>query len=140
MVTAATAAPFSLPPGWYWFDFADSESAAWTAFTGRYKGKLRTRRTWSAAARSVVVFQVTESIPWELGGRPTPAPKGIKTSLRDMASAPDPSPGLSAMLEQLTWESSTLFKVLFWGGAAILLINLFRQTSPVDDDEEQEAA
>lgn len=136
-----------LEAGWYWWDFAQAmDGDAWVAFTQANRGVLFTRKTWQGHDRTAVLFELRQPLRWTLGGLPTKAPRGINTELQDMATAPSPSPGFVVMVEELTGKSFDVFrrtgkaisdtassttsalKVLVWGGAAILLFNLFQNT------------
>jgi hypothetical protein len=146
-----TPSNVSVAPGWYWFDFPTEETPQWTAFTRANKGAIWPRRNWATNGWIAQVFQVTRPIVWGMGGRPTVAPRGPATELRDMAKAPDPSPGFVVMVEQLmnmpfeafrdlgkkvqetANQANTALLVLLWGGAAILLLNLFRNTAPAEE-------
>lgn len=136
---AAVMSPIQVAPGWYWYDYdRRADGTAYEELLRVNKGGVWQRKVWTTAVRAAVLLQVTRAIAWNIGGKPTPAPKGLRTQLADMADGPDPTPGVVEMNAQLlnrgaaaVSETGSTFRILLWGGAAILLLNLFRSTAPV---------
>jgi hypothetical protein len=147
--------PLQLEPGWYAYDWANSTemTAKLRAMQVKYQGRWHIQRTWDSAKakHSVMVFQVKQTIWWEMPGAPIVAPKGSATQLKDLPKIfPEPSTGFIAMIEDITGSAYDFFRdfgkaakdvgdqtktavtVLIWGGAAVLLLNLFRYTSEKD--------
>lgn len=139
---AAVMPPLEVQPGWYWYDYDRlRDRGPYEDFLRANKGSVWQRRVFTTKVREAVVLQVTRPIHWTIGGKPTPAPRGLLTELSDMAQSPDASPGLLQMLSgavdgatsavgKATSDTSSTLRILLWGGAAILLFNLFRSTSP----------
>lgn len=150
---------FTIKAGWYWWECPTPQNAMWQNYTARNRGRVLTRGTWQTAITTIVLFEVKGAAQWDLPGRPQDAPKKDRTELRDLTLADDPSPGFIALVEttlgapfeavrdaarlakqtaeqfakkaaDTAKEAGTALRVLVWGGAAILLINLFRRTEP----------
>lgn len=154
---SAALPPRRVEPGWYWWLIMPRDQKAWSAFTALNKGALFVRKTMRGQneINEVAVFEVKTPIAWTLDVPPMRAPKGLRTNLEDLISGPPPSPHWTAALEEILGkpmakarEASTALSVVLWGGAAILLFNLFQTTrarraaevAPALDEPEEEAA
>jgi len=136
--TQTNLPPVRLEPGWYWWHYIRSETEAqWAAFHALSLRTLKIRKTFpgDTSRANVVVFEVLEPIAWTLSGIPSKAPKKGRTELKDLATAPEfkAAPDLAALLAEageVGSSASTVGKVLLWGGAAVLLLNLWRWSEP----------
>jgi len=128
------------------------------AMQTKYQGRWFTRTSWNGDAgkydksrHEAILIQVVQSIWWELPRWPVPAPKGAATTLQDIANLPEPSDELIQMIQDITGSAFEYFKqfgkaakkaventasntisattLLIWGGAAVLLYNLYRATN-----------
>jgi hypothetical protein len=117
-------------PGWYWWDFGTDAAAAFGAFQLANRGAFRTVTTWTTDRHAIVLMEMHAPLRWPLGGKPTKAPRGAKTTLTDMVKMPAPSPGFVLAVEEITGKSYDRVKrsaaisgpgLIFWGGALALL-------------------
>ena len=140
-----------IKPGWYWFHYGSAEAPDVDRFI-RTTPQMRVRVTFRGhtSAAQVIVFEALAPFRWTLGGYPTVARKKSATRIEDLASGPPPSPGLLQLIEEITGKTydevrksaqgaSAAFRVVVYGGAAILLINWFRSTAPAVDLEDDAA-
>lgn len=102
----------TLEIGWYGYDFdAKTERAKWELFLATNRGAVLQRATWSTSDWIAVLIEVRQQTVWSFpGGLPKPAPRGFKTTLRDLTNEPDPSPGFVVMVEELTGSSYKVFQ------------------------------
>jgi hypothetical protein len=144
-----------LDRAWYVYDYhvTPEATAQLRAMQIKYKGRWLIRKTWEGDAgqydhsrHQAILFQVLQVIWWEMPHPPTLAPKGLQTTLQDVANFPEPSDELVQMIQDITGTVFSVFKQigksakdtatntqsavtwLIWGGAAVLLFNLFRAT------------
>jgi hypothetical protein len=134
--------PVVLQPGWYWWHFIRSEQLeAWEAFAVANRATLKLRKSFpgDTTPASVVVFEVVQPMAWTLSGIPSKAPRKGKTDLSDLADSEQvkSSPSLQQLVDEMGGAVNTIGnvgKVLLWGGAAILLFNLWRWTDAPDEE------
>jgi hypothetical protein len=132
--------PIVLQPGWYWHHYVRSRDlASVDAFISLHRGQMKVRKIFSGdtSDAQVIVFEVVGgALTWTLSGKPTKAPKGIRTELKDLADGAVSSPSLKQLLDELGGTGSALStaaKVVIFGGAAVLLWNLYQATNTKDD-------
>jgi hypothetical protein len=136
---AQTAEPV-LRPGWYWWDFNSDSAAAFGSFQLLNRGGFRTVTTWQTDTHAIVLMQVHAPLRWTLGGKPSKAPRGAKTTLVDMIRMPAPSAGFVLAVEEITGQSYDRLRrsaavsgpgLVLWGGAlALLAWNLSGDETP----------
>lgn len=137
-------------PGWYWYHYNLSDHAAVQEFLRAHSGQVRLRKTFRgpANATEILIFEVVGGpLVWSLPDWPTPAPRKLDTGPGDIAkAAPNASPSLRATLEELVGKpfeairrtaenANTAVNILIFGGAAVLLYNLYQHTrAPAEAD------
>lgn len=140
MITALP--PVRLEPGWYWYhvERASDQEKAWEVFSRANIETLKVRKSFAGdTARALVfVFELRQPIAWTLPGVPSKAPRKLATELRDLSSSEQvrASPDLAALVAEAGSNTSGALTLLVWGGAAVLLFNLFRSTRPREVVEE----
>lgn len=137
-------------PGWWWLHYDAIEREQVQAFAKQHRVQMLIGKTFTEpkTGGEIIVFQVAVApLIWTLPRWPTQAPKGLATEPSDIAkSAGTPTPQLRGMLEELLgkpWDkikatadsANDALKVLIWGGAAVLLWNLFQHTRADDEVE-----
>lgn len=146
--------PVRLEPGFYWYHFIRKDTEKqWDAFKVANAGVLKLRSSFSGEASSpyfegapnwvpsplpepppsmVVVFELVGPLAWSLPGIPSKAPKKAATTLKDIASseAVKQSPSLQKLVGDAVGHTGSALALLVWGGAAVLLFNLYRSTRP----------
>lgn len=152
--------PVRLEPGWYWYHFIRKDvEKLWDAFKAANQATLKLRTTFSGEASTpiveglpnwvpsplpepppsiVVVFELVAPLAWTLPGIPSKAPKKAATTLKDLASSEQvkASPSLQKLIADAGGNVGSALSLLVWGGAAILLFNLFRSTRPAAEPAE----
>lgn len=135
--------------GWYWYHYDQTTAPRVGAFI-RTTPQMRVRVSFRGhtSGNEVIVFEVLAPFRWSLPGYPTVAPKRAKTTIEDIASGPAPAPGVVQLIEEVTGKSfeavkgaagnaSTALNLVLFGGAAIVLWNIWRgsnvQTAGVED-------
>lgn len=85
--------PYWVGPGWFWY-FLDwkKDGPEYTALQARERNNMMVRKVIGhGSGFDVIIFEVAvEPMAWTLPGWPTPAPKGIDTTITDLESGPDP--------------------------------------------------
>jgi hypothetical protein len=109
------------PPGYYWAYVSQraSDQPAISKYFKDHKGKLFTWKTVSPGLHSTddiyfksdlpsswILFEAREPFDWTLPGRPSPAPKGMATEIKDVV-------GDEEMLPAITSPEHPFNK--FWG-------------------------
>ena len=131
--------PLRVDPGWYWWLIMPQDQKDYSAFTAANKGKMFVRKVMRGASETneVIVFEVKQALAWTLASPPRKAPKGFKTELNDIIKAPQPDPHWTVALTDILGkpmekvrEAGSALSLVLWGGAAIVLLNLFRSTRP----------
>lgn len=140
----AALPPLRVDPGWYWWLVMPQDRQAYAAFAAANKGKVIVRKLMRGQSETneVIVIEVREPVAWTLATPPKRAPKGIRTELSDLVQGPQPDPHWTVALEEILGapvrmvrEAGSALSLLVWGGAALLLFNLFRNTAPRRSDE-----
>lgn len=127
-----------LTPGWWYADLRAEDTAAWTAWTKANPSVQVTKTSGTAAGHTWVLFQVTGNSPvvYTLPGRAYKAIKGSATEVEDyLANQADLEAAANVGnfgkdLEAFMALLKTVGKVALWGGAAILLLQLYVATKP----------
>lgn len=128
--------PLRVEAGWYWFLVMPQDVAIYSAFL-KANPAVRPRKVYRSQGETneIVVFQVLSPVAWTLATPPSPAPKGFRTELADIIAAPPPSPHWTIPLSEFAEapfkaakEASSALSLVLWGGAAILLFNLYRSS------------
>jgi hypothetical protein len=80
-----------LPPGRYWIDLFEKDSAAWLAWRARNGVKIEvTEHFNSSPPRDFIIFRTDTPVPWEGPGYPTIAGATVKAS-EDTGQRPPPT-------------------------------------------------
>lgn len=128
--------PIRVDPGWYWWLQMPQEARELSAFTAANRS-MRVRMVYRGQNETseIIVFQVLAPIAWTLSTPPVRAPKGARTRLDDIIGSPPPQPHWTVPLQDFLdapgkklGEASSALSLVLWGGAAILLFNLYRRT------------
>jgi hypothetical protein len=138
---ASNLPPVLLNPGWYSWHFIRSESEKqWETFHAANMATLKLRKSFSGdtSRAMVVVFEIVRPLQWPLPGIPSPAPKKGRTTLKDLSTAPEyNTPDLVELFAELAGSAKQVAgslggagTLLLWGGAAVLLFQLFRWSQP----------
>jgi hypothetical protein len=151
--------PVRLEPGWYWYHFIRKDvEKEWDAFKAANQGVLKLRTQFSGDASTpiveslpnwvpsplsqpppaiVVVFELVAPLAWTLPGIPSKAPKKAATTLKDISSSSEvkESPSLQKLIADAGGTVTGALSLLLWGGAAVLLFNLFRSTRPDEEPD-----
>jgi hypothetical protein len=131
--------PLRVDPGWYWWLIMPQDQKDYSAFTAANRGKMFVRKVFRGQSETneVIVFEVKEPIAWTLATPPAKARKGFKTELDDLIKGPAPDPHWTVALTDILGkplekarEAGSALTLVLWGGAAIVLFNLFRATAP----------
>lgn len=131
--------PLRVDPGWYWWLIMPQDRQDYAAFTAANKGKMFVRKVFRGQSETneVIVFEVKQAIAWTLATPPAKARKGFKTELDDLIKGPPPDPHWTVALTDILGkplekarEAGSALSLLLWGGAAIVLFNVFRSTAP----------
>jgi len=159
-MAVAPVPPVRIEPGWYWYHFLlnGPEQEQWDKFHKDNAAVLKIRSSFGGDAAPnlafgiptpfkgpppsmVVVFELKEPIAWTLNGLPSKAPKKMATTLADLSTSEkyQEDPSLADLVDSAknaVGSASTALKVLLFGGAAILLFNLFRSTAPREEQQQ----
>lgn len=128
--------PVRLDAGWYWYhvERASDQEKAWEVFYRANIETLKVRKQFAGdTSRAIVyVFELRQPIAWTLPGIPSKAPRKLATELRDLSNSEQvkASPDLAALVAEAAGNTGSALTLLVWGGAAVLLFNLFRSTRP----------
>jgi hypothetical protein len=143
--------PVRLEPGWYWYHVERSRSTlttwikseqqkAWEQFSEDNAAVIKVRKQFAGDTSKAVVyvFELVAPIAWTLPGVPSKAPRKAQTELKDLSSsqAVKASPDLQQLVAEAGATTGSALKLIVWGGAAVLLFNLFRRTAPEPVAEE----
>lgn len=138
--------PLVLAPGWYWWIKSPAEDAAYSAFWSANRLIMKPRKILRGQSETneLIVFEVLAPLPWTLPGPPSRAPKGQRTELDDIIKGPAPDPHWTVQLGDLLgkpWQpirdAGNAVKVLVFGGAAVLLFNLYQNTKRQEEQREE---
>jgi hypothetical protein len=141
--------PLRVDPGWYWWLQMPQDAREFATFSSAQRGALRVRMVYRGQNETseILVFQVLQTIAWTLSTPPVRAPKGARTRLDDIISGPAPQPHWTVALQDFAdapgkkiGEASSALSLVLWGGAAILLFNLYRRTKAPPELAEESAA
>ena len=138
-----------IAPGWFWYLYDLAIEPEVRAFTVKNQALMRVRKTFrgTMTQTEIMVFEVFRgpALLWTLPGYPEQAPKKFETSPGDIAAkTANPSPSLRATLEELVGKpyeaikrtadnANTAVNILIFGGAAVLLWNLYQHTRTRDE-------
>lgn len=130
-----------IKPGVYAYDFDSvTERPAWDAWAKTNAATVEVSKTWQDDKWAAVLFTVKRNTVWNLSGWPMKPKKGIKADLNELMREEDASPSLVELGKKIAdglasagKSTSNALTLILWGGAAILLINLFRRTAPASE-------
>lgn len=140
---SAPVPPLRVDPGWYWWLIMPQDQKAWAEFRAANRAPaivVRKVMRGQNETNEIVVFQVKQPIAWTLPVPPMKAPKGAQTNVSDLISGPPPSPHWTVALQEFmdiplkpfravgeaTKQTTNALTLLVWGGAAVLLFNLYQ--------------
>lgn len=142
--------PVRLEPGWYWYHvertgtgqlawLKSDQQKAWEKFAEEHAAILKLRKQFAGDTSKAIVyvFELVHPIAWTLSGVPSKAPRKAATELKDLSSsaAVKASPDLQTLVAEAGGTVNSSLKLLLWGGAAVLLFNMFRRTAPAPAEE-----
>jgi hypothetical protein len=141
--------PVRLDPGWYWYHvertgtgklawLKSDQQKAWEKFAEAHAEVLKIRKQFAGDTSKAIVFvfELTQPIAWTPPGVPSKAPRKAATELKDLSSSATvkASPDLTQLVAEAGGSASSALQLVLWGGAAILLFNFFRRTSPAPSE------
>lgn len=137
--------PVRLDAGWYWYHvertgtgklafLKSDQQKAWEKFSEEHAETLKIRKQFAGDTSKAIVFvfELVAPIAWTLPGVPSKAPRKLATELKDLSSSATvkASPDLMQLVAESGGTVNSSLKLILWGGAAVLLFNLFRRTAP----------
>lgn len=146
--SAPTSPPVTLAPGWYWYQWPPEDAPAWRMAQRANAESLQLKREYVSADDQwgMAVFLVRSPLQWRMRGTPTRAPRGESTVWDDVL--PPQQPPRSYLEHYVAnggpWvtehviepvggaldKAGSAANFLLWGGVAVLLVNVWRTTSP----------